>query len=219
MMNGAVLSGPGHRRHQLRHRRDQRLRIRMPWRPQHGGDRALFHQLAPLQHRNAVRDVRHHAEVMRDEQHRRPVLPLQFPDQMEDLRLCRHVQRRRRLVGNQQFRVQRQRHRDHRPLPLPAAELMRKRPHQTRRIRQVHAVQQLDDPRPSRRRPELGVDAQHLGDLPPDPVQRVQRRHRLLKDHRDPRPAGCPHRRRGRRHQVLPLEQDRACPDNHPLRQ
>ena len=45
--------------------------------------------------------------------------------QFEDLRLDRHVERRRRLVGDQHFRLQRQRHRDHRPLPHPAGELVR----------------------------------------------------------------------------------------------
>ena len=43
----------------------------------------------------------------------------------EDLRLDDHVERRRRLVGDQQLRAQHERERDHDPLPHPARELVR----------------------------------------------------------------------------------------------
>ena len=45
--------------------------------------------------------------------------------QLEDLRLDRHVERGRRLVGDQELRLAGQRHRDHRALPHPAGELVR----------------------------------------------------------------------------------------------
>ena len=41
------------------------------------------------------------------------------------IRLDRHVERRRRLVGDEQLRVARERHRDHHPLAHPAGELVR----------------------------------------------------------------------------------------------
>ena len=40
------------------------------------------------------------------------------PQQVEDLRLDGHVERRRRLVGDEQFRVAGERHGDHHPLLL-----------------------------------------------------------------------------------------------------
>ena len=43
----------------------------------------------------------------------------------EDLRLDDHVERGRRLVGDEDLRVQHQRQRDHDPLPHPARELVR----------------------------------------------------------------------------------------------
>ena len=46
-------------------------------------------------------------------------------EHVEHLRLDRHVERRRRLVGDQQRRLVRDRHRDHRPLPHAAGELVR----------------------------------------------------------------------------------------------
>ncbi len=81
---------------------------------------AEFHHLAPAQHRHAIGDLRDDAEVVGDEQHTRPVLALQLADQLQDLRLGRHVERRRRLVGDEKPRVEHQRHRNHDPLPLSA---------------------------------------------------------------------------------------------------
>ena len=50
---------------------------------------------------------------------------LQVEDQVEDLRLDRHVQRGGRLVGDQQLRLAGQRHGDHRALPHAAGQLVR----------------------------------------------------------------------------------------------
>ena len=46
-------------------------------------------------------------------------------NQVENLRLNRDVERGGRLVGDEQLRLARQRHRDHHPLAHPAGELMR----------------------------------------------------------------------------------------------
>ena len=45
--------------------------------------------------------------------------------QCQHLRLDRHVQRRRGLVGDDEVRFAHQRHGDHHPLPKPAGKLMR----------------------------------------------------------------------------------------------
>ena len=54
-----------------------------------------------------------------------PVLGDQLLEQLEDLRLDGHVERGGRLVGDQQPRLAGQRHRDQRPLPHAAGELVR----------------------------------------------------------------------------------------------
>ena len=54
------------------------------------------------------------------------------------------------------------------------------------------------------------MDLQHLADLLLDRVQRVERGHRLLEDHRDLVAADLAKRRRRQRQQILALEQDRA---------
>ncbi|MCY1363637.1 hypothetical protein D3C81_1680300 [compost metagenome] len=54
------------------------------------------------------------------------------------------------------------------------------------------------------------VQRQRFDDLVADGVQRVQRRHRLLEDHRDLGTADCPHLAVGNVEQVLAFETDRA---------
>ena len=89
----------------------------------------LLHLAAGIHHHNALRHLGHHAKVVRDQHDRRAKPRLQLAHQVEDLQLDRHVQRRRRLVGDQQLRVAGQRHGDHHPLAHPARELVRILPH------------------------------------------------------------------------------------------
>ena len=67
----------------------------------------------------------HQPQIVRDEQIRQLQLLLQIHQQVDDLRLHRHVERRHRLVEHQERRVERQRARQTDPLPLAAAELVR----------------------------------------------------------------------------------------------
>ena len=54
-----------------------------------------------------------------------PKLSRQVGEDPEDLRLDDHVERGRRLVGDEELRPQHERERDHDPLPHPAGELVR----------------------------------------------------------------------------------------------
>ena len=60
---------------------------------------------AEIHHRHAVADVLDHREVVRDEQVGEPELVLQVHQQVDDLRLDRHVERRDRLVADDQLRA------------------------------------------------------------------------------------------------------------------
>ena len=62
---------------------------------------------AEVHHRDAVADVADHAEVVGDEQVGQAELALQVREQVEDLRLDRHVERRHRLVADHQLRAAR----------------------------------------------------------------------------------------------------------------
>ena len=110
----------------------------------------------------------------------------QLADQRQDLRLDRDVERRRRLVGDQQVGVARERHRDHRALAHAARELVRvvvDAPLRARGCRRRRAARSRGAC--ASRLRDLLVRPHLLGDLPADAVDRVERRHRVLEDHRD----------------------------------
>ena len=101
-------------------------------------------------------------EVVRDEQHRQAEPVLQVEQQVDDLRLHRHVERGHRLVGDDQARVERQRAGDADALALAAAE----------RVREAVACDRAAGrPGPAARHPRLAapaardaVDQQRFGD-------------------------------------------------------
>ena len=66
--------------------------------------------------RHAIGYLRHHAEIVGDPHDRQPVLVLDLPDQIDDLRLDGHVEGRGRFVGDEQLGLARQGHGDHGPL-------------------------------------------------------------------------------------------------------
>ena len=86
---------------------------------------ALLDLAAGVHHHHAVGDVGDDAEVVGDQDDRGPEPARELAQQVEDPRLDRHVERRRRLVGDQHLRVAGERHRDHHALPHPARELVR----------------------------------------------------------------------------------------------
>ena len=90
-------------------------------------------------------------------------------EHVEHLGLDRHVERGRRLVGDQHVGVVRDRHRDHRPLAHAAGVLVRVLVDALARVRDADEVEQLD--RPARRSSSLRqvvVHRDRLGDLVAD---------------------------------------------------
>ncbi len=98
-------------------------------------DGRRLHDLAGLHHRHTVRHLRHHPEVVGDEHRCRADVVARCAQDVQDLRLDRHVEGGRRLVGDEQPRAVRDRHRDHRPLTHPARPLVRVVLGATRRVR------------------------------------------------------------------------------------
>ena len=88
-------------------------------------DRAVLDDLAVLHHADPLRDLAHDAEVVGDEQKRHAEPRLDVFQQRDDLRLHGDVERRGRLVGNQQIGLVGERHGDHDALALAAGELVR----------------------------------------------------------------------------------------------
>ena len=113
---------------------------------QHLIGRAHLHQFSMLHHRHTIGDVGNHAEIMGDEQNTGIVAGLKLFDQLEDLCLGGDVESGGRLIGNQNFGIQSERHRDHRALALAARKLVRIAVDDMTWIREVNIVEQLDGP-------------------------------------------------------------------------
>ncbi len=80
---------------------------------------------AEVHDRDPVGDVADDAEVVRDEHERQPQLALQVAQEVQDLRLDRHVERRDGLVADDEPRVRGERPREADALALAARELVR----------------------------------------------------------------------------------------------
>ena len=111
-------------------------------------------------------------------------------DQGQDLRLGGDVQRRGRLVGDQDVRLQRQGHGDHDTLALSARQLVRIGIGNAGMIRQADRSQQLGDTRVHLCGMAHAVRTQHFADLASAAHQRIERAERFLEHHGD---ALAPH--------------------------
>ncbi len=122
---------------------------------------------------------------MRDEDHADVELALDLLDQLEDLRLHGDVECGRRLVADQHGRVVDERHRDHRPLPHAARELVGIVAGPAGGVGDPDVLEQLDRPMAGGGLTCVAVGEERLGDLVADAVHRVQAREWILEDHRD----------------------------------
>ena len=117
-----------------------------------------------------------------------PSFFLQLLEQVDDLRLDRHVQRRHRLVADDELRLERERARDADPLALAARELVRIALGHV--LEEAHLRQQLAE-RAARPRP-VGDEAVHERRLRDDLAHghpRIERRIGILEDHLDRAPV------------------------------
>ncbi len=164
-------------------------------------------ETARIHHRNALAGLRHHSHVVRDEDDRQAKLPAQFGQELEDLVLHRHVERRRRLIRQDNLWRAGKRRRNHNTLAHAAAEGMRIIVHAPLGRRDPDEAHQLD-----RAGARLGTGAsdamlQHgLADLPPHRQHRFERRDGVLHDHRNPPAADLAQRAIRHRQQVLAAE-------------
>ena len=94
-----------------------------------------------------------------------PVSRWSVAHQVQDLRLDRHVERGRGLVGDQQLGLERERHRDHHALRHAARDLVREGLEPALRIGDAHHLEQLRGPRAGRAVLHPAVDLEDLRDL------------------------------------------------------
>jgi len=179
--------------------------VRVPRRVQHLCGRAGFHQPTCVQHQHVVRDFGHHVHVVCDEQHRNAFGGDDVGQQVEDLRLDGHVQRRRRLIGDDQRRTTGQGHRDHDALAHAPRNFKGIQARDALRIGQSHTAQQCCGA--AVRLPAVGqaVRAQGFGDLFAHGPNGVQGAQGVLVNHRQFPPAHAPHGVRIQPQQIAPM--------------
>jgi hypothetical protein len=173
----------------------------------------LLDDLTRVHDRDVVADLGHDSHVMRDEDHRHFVLAAKLVEEVEDLGLDRDVERSRRLVGDQETRIARERDRDHHALAHAPGEPVRVVVEALGRPWDSHLLEELDRALAGVLLGGVEVAPQRLRDLRPDLERRVERRHRVLEDHRDLAAADVLHLPVVELRQVLAVEEDRPAYD------
>lgn len=168
---------------------------------------------AGVHHRDRVGDVRDHAQVMGDQDQPHGQLALELGQQIHHLRLHGDVQRRGRLVRDDQVRAEGQCHRDHDALAHPAGELVRIVAHPLPGRGDADPLHQLHRSATGVLTGHPLVDLEHLPELGADAEDRVQRGQRVLEDHRHLRAADPAPVVLAQGEQIAPLEDDLAAGD------
>src|SRR5260370_1904038 len=143
--------------------------------------RRHLNHLAGVHHRDTMADVSYYGQIVTNKQVRQVELLPQVLQQIDDLCLDGHVERRDRFVEDQEPRLHRKGAGDADRLTLSAAELMRIARREIRLERDP--AEQLADPLPSRLRSTNPQDHHRLLD---DVLNRhtwIERPDRVLKDH------------------------------------
>ncbi|CAJ0998844.1 hypothetical protein SODG_000363 [Sodalis praecaptivus] len=184
----------------------------------HVADCGGFHVIALMHHQHPIRHFRHHAHIVGNKHHPHAHLLLQQPNQLQDLRLNGDIQRGRGLIGNKQRRPARQRHGNHHPLAHPARKLMRVAIENIARFGDPHQIPHMQGFLSGAAMIFALVQTQGFRYLFPDREYRIQRGHRLLKNHRHIRAAQRAQRRRRGAAQIhhlprAPAEQQRTALD------
>ena len=122
---------------------------------------------------------------MRDEHDGRTRHVASGLEHVENLGLHRHVERRRGLVGENHLRLVSDGERDHHALAHTAGELVGVRLRAFGRARNADDLQQLHGALQRGFFRDVAMYMERFGNLPADGVHGVERRQRVLEDHRD----------------------------------
>ena len=163
----------------------QRLRVRVQRTVEQRGRGAGFHRLPGIDDGDIVAELGDDAEVVGDEEHRNAEIVHQLPQQPQDLLLGGDVERRGRFVRDHQARGAGERRGDQQPLPLAAGELVRVAVQRRRRIGQLHAAEQVQQPGAMGAAVARSVPAHRFQQLRTDGEERVQREVGVLRNEAD----------------------------------
>ena len=191
-------------------RGQQRLGIGHPHFLEQRRRRRPLDHAAGIHHRDFVGTAGNDTEVVGDDDHRHVPPALLARQEIEDLRLDRHVERGGRLVGDQEFRFARQRDRNRHPLPHAAGELMRILRQPLFGRGNADRGEQFDAALAGGGIVEFEMLLQRLDQLGADGQHRIERRHRILEHHRQRPAAQLAQFLRRKLQQVLPIEHHTA---------
>ncbi len=151
------------------------------------------------------------AEVVRDEDNRHAAVVAELAEDFQNFGLDGDVECRRRFIGNEKFWIAGEGHRDHDALLLAARHLMGIGIHALLGILDFDFAKQLDRFCACFGLADVLVEDNRLHDLCADREDRIERRHRLLKDHADVAAADRLHLAFGQLHQVFAEKSDAAA--------
>ena len=154
---------------------------------------AGLYRLTAIHHQHPIGDIGHDAHIVGDKDHPHRHLLLQDGNELQNLRLDGDIQRRGWLIGYQHRRPTGERHGDHHPLAHAAGELVRIAREHLFRLGNTHLIEHLFRRAQRLFAPQPLVQAQGFGNLLADGKNRIQRGHRLLKNHGQIRAAHPAH--------------------------
>ena len=166
----------------------------------------LLDHAARIHHQHAVAEGRDELEIVRDEDQAHAALGDELVENAQHLHRDRHVERRGRLVGDEQVGIGHQHHGDHGALAHAARHLVRIEREDALRIAHLHGLQHGERLVAGLAAAGLGMGLIGLDDLLADGHDRVQRIFRVLHHHADaPAAQGAQRALRGGE-QVDPVE-------------
>lgn len=177
---------------------------------QHPVHRTAFDDGAGIHNDHAVRDLGDDAQVVCDHDLALPRPRTDRRQQVQDLRLDGDIQRRRRLVSDDEGGIAGDGHGDGHALAHATRQLVRIILVAISGARQADLAQQADRLAPGFAPVQATMSPQYLGHLRAGAHDRVEGRKRLLEDHRKTVAAQPAKPAFGRRRQVLALEFDPA---------
>src|SRR5438132_2480782 len=181
-----ILVGDAKSRTRIGHGREQQLRVRMLRPLKHLFGRPLLDEVAGIHHEHPICDVTRARDVMRDVEERDTFALTQLAHQVEDADPDRDVEHRDGLVGDDQLRPEGERLSESDTLALPAAQLVRKLSRGRPRRNEADGVEHTFDlVRAAPATEAAAMQPDRAADRVRDPVGRVDRAVRILKDHRD----------------------------------
>jgi hypothetical protein len=169
---------------------------------------------AAIHHRDAVGHLGDHAKVVSNQQQRQIEAGLQLANELQHLRLDGDVERRRRLVGDDERRPAGEGDGDHHALPHAPGKLVRVVADAFGGVGNADRLQQLDGAEARVVATGNAVDGERFGNLIADAHHWIEGRHRLLEDERDAGAAHFPHFAFRQRQEVAPFEDDASAGDS-----